>query len=85
MADDDTRTFASNRRPGPLRAAAHLRERSIDLLPRNAVLAGVDEETALVKGPDGWSVAGAGAVTLYGAEGTSVYAGGAVPAGLLPD
>ena len=55
-------------------AAAHLRERSIDLLPRNAVLAGVDEETALVKGPDGWSVAGAGAVTLYGTEGDAVYA-----------
>jgi len=66
-------------------AAAHLRERSIDLLPRNAVLAGVDEETALVKGPDGWSVAGAGTVTLYGAAGTDVHAGGAVPAGLLPD
>ena len=32
-------------------AADHLRERSIDLLPRDAVLAGVDEETALVKGP----------------------------------
>ena len=41
-------------------AADHLRERSIDLLPRNAVLAGVDEETALVKGPDGWSVGGVG-------------------------
>ena len=35
------------------------------------MLAGVDEETALVKGPDGWSVAGAGAVTLYGVGGTT--------------
>jgi cyanophycinase len=63
-------------------AAAHLRERSIDLLPRTAVLAGVDEETALVKSPDGWSVAGAGAVTLYAAGGTSTYASGDTPAGL---
>ena len=51
-------------------AAAHLRERSIDLLPRNAVLAGIDEATALVKGPDGWSVGGVGAVTLYAADTT---------------
>jgi cyanophycinase len=63
-------------------AATHLRERSIDLLPRNAVLAGIDEETALVKGPDGWSVAGAGVVTLYGANGTTTYAPGDTPAGL---
>jgi cyanophycinase len=47
-------------------AADHLRERSIDLLPSNAVLAGVDEATALVREPGAsWSVAGAGAVTLY--------------------
>ena len=51
-------------------AATHLRERSIDLLPKSALLAGVDEETALIKRPDGWSVAGAGAVTLYGVDGT---------------
>ncbi len=30
-------------------AAVHLRERSIDLLPSGAVLAGIDEETALIK------------------------------------
>ncbi|HLM18023.1 MAG TPA: Type 1 glutamine amidotransferase-like domain-containing protein [Acidimicrobiia bacterium] len=65
-------------------AAAHLRERSIDLLPRNAVLAGVDEETVLLKGPDGWSVAGAGSVTLYTAAGTSTSTAGDTPAG-LPD
>jgi cyanophycinase len=63
-------------------AASHLRERSIDLLPRNAVLAGIDEETALVKGPEGWIVAGAGAVTLYGANGTTRYASGDTPDGL---
>ena len=60
-------------------AAAHLRERSIDLLPRGAVLAGIDEGTALVKGPDGWSVAGAGAVTIYTAGGTATYTAGDVP------
>jgi cyanophycinase len=65
-------------------AATHLRERSIDLLPRNAVLAGIDEATALVKGPEGWTVAGAGAVTLYGAEGTTTYTAGDSPEG-LPD
>ncbi len=65
-------------------AATHLRERSIDLLPRNAVLAGVDEATALVKGPDGWSVAGVGTVTLYAGDGTSTYSAGDAPEG-LPD
>ena len=50
-------------------AADHLRERSIDLLPAGAVLVGIDEETALLRQPGAqWSVAGAGAVTLY-AEG----------------
>ena len=61
-------------------AADHLRERSVDLLPKTAVLAGVDEQTALIKRPDGWSVAGAGAVTLYGVVGTPRYTNGdAVP------
>jgi cyanophycinase len=63
-------------------AAAHLRERSIDLLPRAAVLAGIDEETALIKDAEGWSVAGAGTVTLYGADGTSTYRSGDHPEGL---
>jgi cyanophycinase len=63
-------------------AATHLRERSIDLLPRNSVLAGVDEETALVKGPDGWTVAGAGSVTLYRADATTTYVAGDAPEGL---
>lgn len=50
-------------------AADHLRERSIDLLPAGALLAGIDEETALVRDPGGrWTVSGVGKVTLYGAE-----------------
>jgi cyanophycinase len=63
-------------------AAGHLRERSIDLLPRSAVLAGIDEETALVKDADGWSVAGAGTVTLYTGDTTSTYRAGDSPEGL---
>jgi len=46
------------------------------------VLAGVDEETALVKSPDGWTVAGAGTVTVYGAGATTTYAAGDAPDGL---
>ncbi len=63
-------------------AADHLRERSVDLLPKSAVLAGIDEETALIKRPDGWSVAGAGAVTLYGVDGTPRYTAGDTVPGL---
>ena len=48
----------------------------------NAVLAGIDEETALVKGPDGWSVAGAGTVTLYAADAITTYPAGDTPEGL---
>jgi cyanophycinase len=65
-------------------AAAHLRERSIDLLPSGARLAGIDEETALVKRGEHWTVAGAGSVTVYGADGSASYADGATVAG-LPD
>lgn len=47
-------------------AADHLRERSIDLLPRGAKLVGIDEETALVRDAGGvWTTAGAGTVTVY--------------------
>ena len=52
--------------------AAHLLERSIELLPAGAVLAGIDETTALVRAVSGeWRAAGDGAVTLYrrGGEG----------------
>jgi len=63
-------------------AARHLRERSIDLLPRGAVLAGIDEETALIKRGAVWAVVGAGAVTLYGADGSERYTSGATVEGL---
>jgi cyanophycinase len=47
-------------------AAEHFRERSIDLLPANAVLVGIDEHTALVRDGDGpWDVVGAGRVAVY--------------------
>jgi cyanophycinase len=47
-------------------AAEHLRKRSVELLAEHAILAGVDEHTALVRPPDGlWRAVGAGAVTLY--------------------
>ncbi len=59
-------------------AADHLRQRSIELKPPDAILVGVDEETALVRepGPD-WSVAGAGGVTVYGTDGATTYVAGA--------
>jgi cyanophycinase len=58
-------------------AAGHLRERSIDLLPQNAQLVGIDEETALIRGPSGaWRIAGAGKVTLYRGPDASEFASG---------
>jgi len=58
-------------------AADHMRERSIDLLPSKAKLVGIDEETALVRDPDGgWRVAGAGVVTLYEGRSTREYRAG---------
>ena len=54
-------------------AADHLRERSLDLLPANAVLVGIDEETALLRLPGAhWSVAGQGTVTLYSSSSPKV-------------
>ncbi len=51
-------------------AADHLRARSIDLLPANSLLAGVDEATAVVRDPDGsWRADGAGYVTIYDQSG----------------
>ena len=48
-------------------APAHLKERSMELRPEGAVLVGIDEQTALIRDPDGtWRVAGQGSVTLYG-------------------
>lgn len=50
-------------------APAHLKERSTELRPEGATLVGIDEQTALIRGPDGaWRVAGQGSVTLYGPE-----------------
>ena len=47
-------------------AAEHLRERSVDLLARDAVLVGIDEQTALVRTGDGpWEIMGAGGATVY--------------------
>ncbi len=64
-------------------AADHLRERSIELLPAAATLVGVDEETALIRGPDGaWRVGGVGKVTVYGsrnAKDAKRYAAGDMP------
>jgi cyanophycinase len=58
-------------------AADHLRERSIDLLPANAVLAGIDEATALLREPAAkWSVIGQGQVTLYSATGSTKLTAG---------
>ena len=59
-------------------AADHLLARSVDLKPTDAVLVGIDAETALVREPGPtWSVAGAGVVTVYGADGPATYAAGA--------
>ncbi len=59
-------------------AATHLRERSIDLLPATARLVGVDEQTALIRDPDGaWRVGGHGHVTVYEAREAAVFDAGA--------
>lgn len=63
------------------RAAEHLRERSVDLLAKGALLVGIDEQTALVRTGSGkWEVLGAGGVTLYrhGAKPKRVKAGSSV-------
>jgi cyanophycinase len=61
--------------------AEHLRERSIDLLPSGARLVGIDEQTALVRDPQGeWRVVGVGTVTVYrGRESTRYDTGSLVP------
>ncbi|MFN8034621.1 MAG: Type 1 glutamine amidotransferase-like domain-containing protein [Acidimicrobiia bacterium] len=58
-------------------AADHLRQRSIELLPRTATLVGIDEETALIRDPDGvWRVDGAGKVSVYGPNGVELIGPG---------
>lgn len=64
-------------------AADHLRERSIDLLPRSAKLVGIDEETALIRDPAGaWRVAGVGSVSVYDTKALTEYRAGASINGL---
>jgi cyanophycinase len=68
------------------RAADHLRERSVDLLARDAVLVGVDEQTAIVRTGDGpWQVMGAGGATVYrkGAKPKTSKNGTAVELGVV--
>lgn len=58
-------------------APAHLKERSMELRPEGAVLVGIDEQTALIRDPDGgWRVAGQGLVTLYGPSHDAVASSG---------
>ena len=58
-------------------AADHLRERSIDLLPKTAKLVGIDSSTALVREAEGaWRTAGAGVVTVYTGRDTTEYPSG---------
>ena len=64
--------------PDHAAAPSHLLERSIELKPSDAVLVGIDAETALVREPDAnWSVAGAGQVTVYAGGSPSSYGAGA--------
>ena len=64
-------------------AAEHLRARSIDLLPKAATLVGIDEQTALVRLPNGsWTVRGAGSVSVYEADTSMAYLAGATVPGL---
>ena len=64
-------------------AAEHLRARSIDLLPSNAQLVGVDASTALIRDQTGsWTVAGAGGVTVYDGQSSTDHASGTTIDGL---
>ncbi len=58
-------------------AADHLRERSIDLLPKTAKLVGIDEETALVRNSSGaWRALGVGTVTVYDGRNATPFSAG---------
>ncbi len=47
-------------------AAAHLLDRSVELLPATATLVGIEDQTALVHAPNGtWTVKGVGTVSVY--------------------
>ena len=59
-------------------APSHLLARSTELRPAEAILVGVDAETALVREPGAqWSVAGSGRVTLYTDAEPAVFSAGA--------
>ena len=59
-------------------APGHLLERSVELKPNDAILVGIDAETALVREPGAeWSVAGAGHVTIYADGEPAVHSAGA--------
>jgi len=62
-------------------AAGHLRARSRDLLPPSAKLAGIEEQTALIRDPGGaWRVAGVGVVNVYdGSTSTDYDSGASIP------
>jgi cyanophycinase len=69
--------------PSHRSVADHRWARSIDLLPANATLAGIDAETALVRDRAGdWRVSGAGTVTLCSRGEERTYAAGGPVAGL---
>ncbi len=64
-------------------AADHLRARSLDLLPKGATLVGLDEATAMLRGPDGrWTVDGVGAVTVYTDGEAATFGAGATLEGV---
>lgn len=64
--------------PNHAAAASHLLARSIELKPSDAILVGIDAETALVREPGAeWFVAGAGNVTVYSDGAPTAYAAGA--------
>jgi cyanophycinase len=68
-------------------AADHLRERSVDLLARDAVLVGIDEQTALVRTGEGpWEVLGKGGATVYrrGAKARTTKKGGTLDLEQVP-
>ena len=59
-------------------AAEHMRERSVELRPAEAILVGIDEETALVREPGPvWSVCGPGIVSIYDGGAPAEYRDGA--------
>jgi cyanophycinase len=62
------------------KAAAHLRERSVELLPADATLVGLDEHTALLRLETGeWHVEGAGTATIYRTDEPTVELRGGEP------